>query len=298
MSRYRAPLWDLRPDIISCRNVAVWNLRSYICGAPSLTRGRICNLQCNQSMIREPVTIFYCLIWDSLNLEGHVIPLGTGFPLRRLLGLASYDSQGYGGGILTPLTWRDRSSQCQSQSHVTTYGQSISMSWCLVHSALKGVPSEKFQFHIRRCTLGRNCWCYHWEGCMRSMQCNVEFWYQHSLCSGTKGNHGKPWSSWPVAGPSECKLTSSQQSGIKYASPNTSPYLCFVFIFEKIYKLFLQKLYLYVILISTIPCITPVEGINAYRHKYAYNYTQIFMNVRSSKLLCNPSRCAVVLGVY
>jgi hypothetical protein len=28
MSWYRAPLWDLRPDIISCRTVAVWNLRS------------------------------------------------------------------------------------------------------------------------------------------------------------------------------------------------------------------------------------------------------------------------------
>jgi hypothetical protein len=28
MSWYRAPLWDLRPDIASCRNVAVWNLQS------------------------------------------------------------------------------------------------------------------------------------------------------------------------------------------------------------------------------------------------------------------------------
>jgi hypothetical protein len=39
-SWYRAPLWDLRPDIISCRNVTVWNLLSCFCGAPSLTRGR------------------------------------------------------------------------------------------------------------------------------------------------------------------------------------------------------------------------------------------------------------------
>jgi hypothetical protein len=36
MSWYRTPLWDLRPDIISCRNVAVY-------GAPSLTRGRVCS---------------------------------------------------------------------------------------------------------------------------------------------------------------------------------------------------------------------------------------------------------------
>jgi hypothetical protein len=55
---------------------------------------------------------------------------------------------------------------------------------------------------------------------MRSMQCNVEFGYQLNICSGTKENHGKPRSSWPVAGPSGCKLTSSQQSGVEYASPN------------------------------------------------------------------------------
>jgi hypothetical protein len=52
MSWYRASLWDLRPDITSCRNVAVWNLRSCVYGAPSLTRGRVCNLQCNHSMVR------------------------------------------------------------------------------------------------------------------------------------------------------------------------------------------------------------------------------------------------------
>jgi hypothetical protein len=108
------------------------------------------------------------------------------------------------------------------------------------------------------------------------MQCHAEFGYQLSICSGTKENHRKPSSSWPVAGPSGCKLTSSQQSGIKYASPITSPYLCFFFIFFKnIYKLLLQKFYLYIIWISTKPCITPVEGMNVYRHKYAYNYTYI-----------------------
>jgi hypothetical protein len=34
MSWYRAPLWDFRPDITSCRNVAVRNLRSCFCGRP------------------------------------------------------------------------------------------------------------------------------------------------------------------------------------------------------------------------------------------------------------------------
>jgi hypothetical protein len=40
MSGYRATLWDLRPDIISCRNVVVWNLQSCIFGAPPPTRRR------------------------------------------------------------------------------------------------------------------------------------------------------------------------------------------------------------------------------------------------------------------
>jgi hypothetical protein len=52
MSWYRAPLWDLRPDITSCRNVAVLNLQSCFCGAPSVMRGRVRNLQCNHSMVR------------------------------------------------------------------------------------------------------------------------------------------------------------------------------------------------------------------------------------------------------
>jgi hypothetical protein len=56
-------------------------------------------------------------------------------------------------------------------------------------------------------------------------------------CSETKENHGRPWSSWLVAGPSGYKLT-----GIKYMSPNISSYLCFFysFLFDNIYNLFLQ----------------------------------------------------------
>jgi hypothetical protein len=92
---------------------------------------------------------------------------------------------------------------------------------------------------------------------MRSMQCNVEFGYQLSICSGTKENHWKDLSSWPVSGPSGCKLTSRQQSGIKYASPNISPYLCWFFFlfFENICKLFSQPFYLHIIWISTNPCL-------------------------------------------
>jgi hypothetical protein len=90
--------------------------------SPSLTRGWVCNLLCNcfltlpeQSHLgRSPAeltAIFYFLIWDSpkpwgpgpriyipQEQGGPVIPPGTGFPF-----VASYDSEGYGGGILTRL---------------------------------------------------------------------------------------------------------------------------------------------------------------------------------------------------
>jgi hypothetical protein len=71
------------------------------------------------------------------------------------------------------------------------------------------------------------------------MRYNVEFGFQLRICSEAKENHEKPCSSWPVARPSGWKLTSSQQSGNKYASLNISPYLCYCFI-ENIYKLLLQ----------------------------------------------------------
>jgi hypothetical protein len=90
--------------------------------APSLTGGRVCNLHYNcfcalpeQSLLgRSPAeltAIFYCLIWDSPNLEGQ-IPVFISLRNRvaqlypRALDspfVASYDSQSYGGGILTRL---------------------------------------------------------------------------------------------------------------------------------------------------------------------------------------------------
>jgi hypothetical protein len=160
------------------------------------------------------------------------IPQKQGSPvIPRALGslyVASCDSQGYGGGIITLSNLeaqvpQEQASPVQSQSHVTTDVQSLSVSWSQVHAPLEGLHPNEFQSDIRRCTLRWICLCYHWEGCMWSMKYNVEFGFQLSICSGTKENHGKPWSSWPVAGPSGCKLTSSQQSVIKYTSPNTSP---------------------------------------------------------------------------
>jgi hypothetical protein len=88
--------------------------------APSLTRGLVCNLLYNcfwalpeQSLLgRNPaelMALFYCLIWDSPNLECQV-PVFIS-PRNRVAQLypqalgsifvTSYDSQGCGGGILT-----------------------------------------------------------------------------------------------------------------------------------------------------------------------------------------------------
>jgi hypothetical protein len=75
MSWYRAPVWVLRQDITSCLNVAVWNLLSYLCEVPSLTRDRVCNLQCNHSMVlvtQSPLPYFTALSETPPNLKGQV----------------------------------------------------------------------------------------------------------------------------------------------------------------------------------------------------------------------------------
>jgi hypothetical protein len=97
---------------------------------------------------------------------GPVIPPDIGFPLCHLL-----LQQGCSGGILTlpqpggpgPLIYipQEQNGPAQSQSHVTSGGQSIIMSWCLVHAALEGLHPNKFQSDIRRGTFRQNCLCYH-----------------------------------------------------------------------------------------------------------------------------------------
>jgi hypothetical protein len=53
--------------------------------------------------VTKPVTILYCFMWDSPNLEGQVSPRDRVAQLcpqaLGSLSVASYDSQGYGGGI-------------------------------------------------------------------------------------------------------------------------------------------------------------------------------------------------------
>jgi hypothetical protein len=91
LSWYKAHIRGLRPDFVSVRNMEyIWQLHSWFRGAPSLTRGRVCLLHVPLALASavffgpSPLglaTVFYCLRFESS------------------LFVASYDSQGHGGGI-------------------------------------------------------------------------------------------------------------------------------------------------------------------------------------------------------
>jgi hypothetical protein len=61
-----SPFWDRWPDI----NFFEWQFFSSSCKVPTVTRGWVCNLQCNNVLVSptRTITIYYCLIWDSPNL--------------------------------------------------------------------------------------------------------------------------------------------------------------------------------------------------------------------------------------
>jgi hypothetical protein len=77
-SWYRAPLWGPWPDFILL--LSLWQLLCCSsCRASYLTRGRVCNLQCNRWLVRSPRT------------NNHTLPSHLGL---CSLFVASYDSQG------------------------------------------------------------------------------------------------------------------------------------------------------------------------------------------------------------
>jgi hypothetical protein len=114
----QAPIWDQRSIFLSPWNF-VRHLRVWYFVAPTLMRGRVCNLLLLLVLASAvPLgseshgTIFYCPnSWDSPNLEGQVTVFIS--PRNRVaqiypralgsLSVVSYDSQGYGGGILIRL---------------------------------------------------------------------------------------------------------------------------------------------------------------------------------------------------
>jgi hypothetical protein len=78
------------------------------------------------------------------------------------------------------------------------------------------------------------------EGCIRSTQKQLGTW---GTVSGFTLKRKKTTENvdqfGTVAGTSVYKLTSSQQSVIKYTNPNISPYLAVVFL-KKVYRFFLH----------------------------------------------------------
>jgi hypothetical protein len=68
--------------------ITVWQLRSCFCGAPSLTRGRVCLLHMLLVLAQSsnPSPLGLAIIFYYLRFE-------------TFLFVASYDSQGHGGGI-------------------------------------------------------------------------------------------------------------------------------------------------------------------------------------------------------
>jgi hypothetical protein len=57
LSWCQAPIWDLRPDFL------FWQLRVCSCGAPSLTRGRVCLIQCS---IYLHFTRYYMKVFNTI----------------------------------------------------------------------------------------------------------------------------------------------------------------------------------------------------------------------------------------
>jgi hypothetical protein len=148
-----------------------------------------------------------------------------------------YDSQGYVGGILTrPLPWgtglriyilQEQDCRVQSRKSKSRYDRWPVNRYVLVPSPLstKGLHPKETSIRHQEVYIKATFFMLPLGGLRVKHAVQLGIWVptQHVLW-----DQGKPWSSWPVAGPSGCKLT----SGIEYANPNTGPYLCFLFSFS------------------------------------------------------------------
>jgi hypothetical protein len=191
----------------------------------------------------------------------------------------SYDSQGYIVGILTipkssgpgPVIYILQEQNIQSQkskskvSLVTADGQSIIVSWCLVHSALKGFHPCEYHSNMRIGTLGRifftiaraacEACCARWNLCSNS-----------AFAEGQRKNliEFAAWRTFRM-------LTSSKQSGIKYVTLNTSPYMCCFFLsfFLSFFRTFFFLFFLRKNLQVAFTKITSVYNLD--KHQSVYN---------------------------
>jgi hypothetical protein len=148
----------------------------------------------NRPSRSEPITILYCLIWDFPNLEGQVPVFITPrnwvaqlYP-RALdsLYVVSYDSQGYGWGILTLpyiyiLQEQDSPVQSQSQNSKSRYDQPSVNQYVLVSSPLgiKRVSSERISIrHQEEYIKAKFFYVTIWRAaCGACSRYNVEFGY-------------------------------------------------------------------------------------------------------------------------
>jgi hypothetical protein len=115
-------------------------------------------------------------IRDSPNLEGQVPTFIS--PRNRVaqlhpqalasLFVASYDSQGCGRGIRTRPHTGFPLGRSSSQSHIATYGQSVSKSWCRAPSGAHGQILITL-WQLRSCFMGRPLW--REDGCVLCMCC-------------------------------------------------------------------------------------------------------------------------------
>jgi hypothetical protein len=138
LSWYKAPIQGLRPYSFSVRNTEyVWQLRFWFHGEPSLTRGRVCLLYVPlgfaSAVFLGPsplglVTIFYC------------------FRFKISLFVASYNSQGHGGGIQPGLhTGSSLISRADQSSSLLPASSQYGHSW---HRAPLG-PMAIYLFNVK-----------------------------------------------------------------------------------------------------------------------------------------------------
>jgi hypothetical protein len=128
---------------------------------------------------------------------------------------------------------------------------------------------------------------------------------QHLLCD--QGNPRKTLIELVDRRTFQMQLTSSQQSSIKSANPNISPYslllyfsfLFFIFfIFLSFTTSYYNYLYVHMIWISTKPYRTLMEGIKAYVNKHAYINTHIRIRVFLQLSLHLGVYCSLEIGCF
>jgi hypothetical protein len=105
---------------------------------------------------------------------------------------------------------------------------------------------------------------------MGSMQCTVEFGYQLSICSGTKENHGKPWSNWPAAGPSECNRLLASSPALNPRTLTLVPTLhyCIFILFFPLFFFFFSQV---ILSLQLFVCAYDLDKQQTLQHAYGRN---------------------------